>query len=1080
MKSKLLTLLALAMLVIPAASPYFLPGIPRTNDLSPHLMRTLFWGEAASYSGLWPRWSAELVYGYGYPVFNFFPSLFHASTQLLYQIGLPLLTTYRVMVYLHFLLAALGSYLLGKEIFHSQLAGWGAAVVYVYSPYLLYDALVRGSAPETQALALLPLLILAIWRSSELFTVDSRQFTVYSLQFTVGSGWLKTVRESLLSILQSPKWIVLTAVLFAITLLSHPIAYQLLIPIGVWLLIKAIFAKRRFDKLSGRGFWQTLIGPALGIGLGVWLTAFYWLPAFAEVGFTRADSSISQGYAYQTNFLTLSDMLSFPTIPADPALINPPVIRAIPVVGLLWALVVLAWCWQRTSRGQRETVVAWTAVLLLSIWLITPASRLVWDYFPLLRLTFYPWRLLSMTSVATAVLVALSLRLLTDSTKSRALVSNLFPSFLLTSLILISSIPWLYPPRQTMPETISLARALQEELPPYFIGTTTLGEFLPQTVVQLPAYLPENDQLRAGENPDRLQALDGLTWTRLNENPLDAQYQVAAQRPLTAVYRQFNFPGWQAKVDGQSVPITASQPHGLITFPVPAGQHDVQISFTNTWSRWLGWAISTFAFAIVAALSIQAITHRQSAIPNPQSPIPNPQSAIPNPQSFGKLRTGSLIILGATAVLIWLFFSFINTPLRQPTLLAEGIVGQPAITPLDFAGEVRLLSYEAPQKPVAADDLIPLTLYFQAQTEIGVPYNIGVQVVDDNGLNWMADSSRPFNWRFIADEPWPLNAYRLEPFLITLLDGTPPGAYHFHVGLVRADTGQTVAAYEVGDLLVEQPATGEKSLEDGMVASPVTEPVEVTGEVTGEVAEDATAVSENLKLLGTRLDRTEAAPGAPVRVTALWQALAPAAQNAFTLQLVSAAGEVVVSQEVTIAPLYPPEQWQAGDRLRSESVLRLPAATPDGRHTWQILWGDQRVAVGAVQVSAPPRNFEPIEVETAVGETVGEIATLVGLSLNPDNSELTLVWQSEGETAVSYHVFVHLLGPEGEILSQSDGEPANWSRPTTGWLPGEILTDRHHLTFPDGAVSLRLGLYDPTTGQRLPTNNGDALTIPLP
>ncbi|MCZ7673405.1 MAG: hypothetical protein M5U34_42955 [Chloroflexi bacterium] len=131
----------------------------------------------------------------------------------------------------------------------------GAAVVYVYSPYLLYDALVRGSAPETQALALLPLLILAIWRSSELFTVDSRQFTV-------GNGWLKTVRQSLLSILQSPKWIVLTAVLFAITLLSHPIAYQLLIPIGVWLLIKAIFAKRRFDKLSGRGFWQTLIGPA--------------------------------------------------------------------------------------------------------------------------------------------------------------------------------------------------------------------------------------------------------------------------------------------------------------------------------------------------------------------------------------------------------------------------------------------------------------------------------------------------------------------------------------------------------------------------------------------------------------------------------------------------------------------------------------------------------------------------------------------------------------------------------------------------------------------------------------------------
>ncbi|MBE2223781.1 MAG: hypothetical protein IAF02_19735, partial [Anaerolineae bacterium] len=91
MKGKLLTLLALALLVIPAASPYFLPGIPRTNDLPPHLMRIFFWGEAASYAGLWPRWSPDLVYGYGYPVFNFFPSLFHAAAQMFYQIGLPLL-----------------------------------------------------------------------------------------------------------------------------------------------------------------------------------------------------------------------------------------------------------------------------------------------------------------------------------------------------------------------------------------------------------------------------------------------------------------------------------------------------------------------------------------------------------------------------------------------------------------------------------------------------------------------------------------------------------------------------------------------------------------------------------------------------------------------------------------------------------------------------------------------------------------------------------------------------------------------------------------------------------------------------
>ena len=1056
MKSKLLTLLALALLVIPAASPYFLPGVPRTNDLTPHLMRVLFWGEAVSYSGLWPRWSAELVYGYGYPVFNFFPSLFHAFVQFIHQFGLPLLTSYRVVVYLHFLLAGVFSYLLGKEIFRSRLAGWGAAVVYVYSPYLLYDAIVRGSGPETQALALLPLLILTIWKSSE-------QLSVNSERLSVKGGWWEAIRQSLIVNLQSPKWVVLTAVLFAITLLSHPIAYQLLIPIGVWLLIKAGFGVKRGE------FWSTLIGPALGIGLGVMLTAFYWLPAFVDVGMTRSDQSISQGYAYQTNFLNLLDMMRFPSVPADPALINPPVVRAIPVVGLLWAVIVIALYWRRSTRRQREIVTAWTAVLILAIWLITPYSKLVWDYFPLLRLTFYPWRLLSMTSVATAVLVALSFRMIEDrrlkiidATSHQSSISNLFPSFLLTCLILISSIPWLFPPRLPMPENITMEYALSQELPPLFIGTTTLGEFLPTTVKELPDNLPEEAELQAGNNPDRLQTVDGLTWTRVEENPIDATYEVVAERPLTAVYHQFDFPGWRVWVDGEPVPIMPSDPHGLITFSVPEGQHEIQISFTNTWARWLGWAISALAFV---ALIVLVIVNRQLSIANGQL-VSETQSSSGNPKW--------LVILGLTAVLIWLFFSFIDTALRQSTLQADGIQGKPTITPLDYAGEVRLLSYEAPTAPISANDVIPLTLYFQALREIGVPYNIGVQVRDDDGFNWMTGDARPFDWRFIAEEPWPLDAYRMEPYLITLADGTPPGTYKFHVGLVRADTGETVASYDLGELFVSLPGTGDKPLEEGMVAT------------TYKADAMHGADSEHLRLLGTRLDRTEAAPGDPMRVTVLWQALAPNAQNEFTLQLVAANGEVLLSQTETIAPLYPPEQWLEGDRLRSETLFRLPASTPDGTHTWQVLWGDAQDNVGQVKVNAPERSFEMVKVETAVNQTFsndsGDLAMLLGVDTNPETDEVMLIWQAENETPTSYRVFVHLLDADGAILSQSDGEPVSWSRPTTSWMPREILQDTHQLSFPGDAedLQLRIGLYDPGTGQRLSTIAGDSVTIIIP
>jgi hypothetical protein len=82
---------------------------------------------------------------------------------------------------------------------------------------------------------------------------------------------------------------------------------------------------------------------------------------------------------------------------------------------------------------------------------------------------------------------------------------------------------------------------------------------------------------------------------------------------------------------------------------------------------------------------------------------------------------------------------------------------------------------------------------------------------------------------------------------------------------------------------------------------------------------------------------------------------------------------------------------------------------------------------------------------------------------------------------------VHLVDENGQIAAQSDGEPAGWTRPTTGWLPGEIIIDAHTLSLanvPAGSYQLNIGLYDPVTGVRLALSNGEttgsgqAVTIP--
>lgn len=128
--------------------------------------------------------------------------------------------------------------------------------------------------------------------------------------------------------------------------------------------------------------------------------------------------------------------------------------------------------------------------------------------------------------------------------------------------------------------------------------------------------------------------------------------------------------------------------------------------------------------------------------------------------------------------------------------------------------------------------------------------------------------------------------------------------------------------------------------------------------------------------------------------------------------------------------------------------------------------------------------------ETAVNQTFSQnnkpLITLTGLTQLPvTNNQLpiSLLWRAEAETATSYRVFIHLVNANGQILAQADGEPANWSRPTTGWVPGEYILDDHILTLPPDLpsdASLRIGLYDPATNQRLQTASGEYIALPLP
>ena len=99
-----------------------------------------------------------------------------------------------------------------------------------------------------------------------------------------------------------------------------------------------------------------------------------------------------------------------------------------------------------------------------------------------------------------------------------------------------------------------------------------------------------------------------------------------------------------------------------------------------------------------------------------------------------------------------------------------------------------------------------------------------------------------------------------------------------------------------------------------------------------------------------------------------------------------------------------------------------------------------------------------------------------------DLLQVRLDWHAIDQPSQRYKVFLQLLNAQGELVAQRDSEPAGGSALTSGWQPGEIISDRHGLLIPAdlpaGEYRLIAGLYDmQDAGARLPVGDGSYVEL---
>lgn len=556
------------LLVFPATVYLWYPGLQTTYDGLYHKSR--FWElDLLLRSGVvYPRWLPHVNFGYGSPTLHFYAPFIYYICEVFRLLGFGFLAAYELMIGLGIVAAGWSMFALARR--WGMLAGLLAAIVYVYWPYHLELAYVRGAQAELWAMVWLPLLLLGVMEQGKK---------------------------------DAPRVSLGLALTYAALILTHHLSAFAFTP----LLIAYVLWRYVFDRdvaFVGR--------VALSLLLGLCLAALYWLPVLADISLVWAGRPAAAERAALLKVLVpLRDVLSPYWIhryyPEQGVKAPSPV----PRVGLItWIGAVFILMLRARGKGrvlQREAIF-FSLVPVAGGFMFTVYSRPLWAHLPLIHYLQFPWRLHALIGFGLAVLVALTtsfVRPQTDIPQRRLFIKNrTLPAVTLLGMA-VFALAGLTNIHYDMAREPLSNRPLQEKdvdlrlIAAYdYLRGLFIREFRD---IWLFEYMPvwsaaarEDFFLPPSQPPADARPLPA-TLVPEAQAPLDRTFRVRSPRPWTFSLHQFFFPAWEISLDGKSVSPRPEGELGLLAVDVPAGEHRLRVRYGRTESQRLAIWISLAA-----------------------------------------------------------------------------------------------------------------------------------------------------------------------------------------------------------------------------------------------------------------------------------------------------------------------------------------------------------------------------------------------------------------------------------------------------------------------------------------------------
>jgi len=503
------------------------------------------------------RWSKNLGYGYGMPLFEFYGPLPFYVGSIIYWLSGRLIFSVKSLFLISNLMTLIGAWLLGKKLFQSRFAPVAVSLAIGLAPYRMLNLYIRGALNELWGIMALPWILWAV---------------------------IKLIRGEKYGF-------VLTALSLSVLFTSHNITTLIFAPFFLIFSFGMIAIQKSWINKNYVSFvFKTLLRIGLASLLAIGMSAFYLLPAFFEKGFTQVEKYILADYFnFRIHFLYLRQLLipkwgygGSEWGPDDPISFF---LGFGQVVTLVIAGIIGVWNLLHNIKTKKSkiNIIHWrilciTGFLLFgSCYFTLLKSQWAWEKISILSYVQFPWRFLSLGLIFLGVLSGWVVNQLTILLKNNHAISKLL-SGLLIGLFLINGIFVI--PEGYLEKADSVYTADKEVISSQM--SSILPDYLPQNMnIEVPAtsLVLNQDQFNSGELNIVVNRTHELLVRTLLNQPKKITLNIA------------DYPGWQAYLNNMRIDHSHDLA-GRIVIDVPIEEQHLSLRFEPTPLRLASDAIS--------------------------------------------------------------------------------------------------------------------------------------------------------------------------------------------------------------------------------------------------------------------------------------------------------------------------------------------------------------------------------------------------------------------------------------------------------------------------------------------------------